>query len=867
MTKKINYLPVLLSGVSVGGFFFNAHAGEEKPNIVIIVADDLGTNELGCYGGTNLRTPNIDKLASEGIRLTNNYASCAMSVPVRASMYTGLYPVRHGSFQNHKNTYPDTKSVTHYLSALGYRVGRTGKNHPVNQPTIYGFEKIDGFTVLCTASKPKPATTNGIREFIERNDNEPFCLYVCSIHPHAPWDAGDAGKFSPDQINLPPNVVDNEKTREDFCKYLAEIQVLDDEVGKVMKTLEETGKLDNTIVIFLGEQGPQIPYGKWTCYRYGQHSAFIARYPSKINAGTTSDAIVQYEDILPSMIEIAGGEPIRELDGKSCLDVLFGEKAEHREWAYGIHNNIPAGKVSYPIRSIQDKRYKLILNLTPQAEFNITAMMNPENTTNMWASWLQDATTDSQAKFLTERFVKRPAVELYDLQEDPWELKNIAERPEHADRIRIMKENLEKWMKQQGDRGASMDVANPDDPVYKTPVAIADFNDFNTLVRNDLSGSYYLENDIILPEGTEWIPIGANSPNDGNPTHFKGVLDGRGYAIKNLKISAFTNFKGLFGRLNHAVVKNFTLEVDIKGNNHVGGVSGAAFAETTIENVSVSGSIQGNSEVGGMVGRISFDPNYTGYNTIRDCYVDADIVATGNHAGGIAGYTVKNGAITYGKVEINNVYVNGKIRAPSGASTTGNAAGLLSYTEHPYVKMHNCAVLCSEISGSTPNYFYSRNVPAGDLELLDKLYAIEGIALNYQNDNDKGDGAQIDMTGKILSPAVFLTEDFYKTVLDWDFETIWYMGEAGYPQLKKNNASSLPDNKKATMNSLVYACENGIVIDPADQQLWTNIYTVSGQLIYKRKIIIRSVVPVSKGAYMVNMASKSNSETSVIIVN
>lgn len=100
---------------------------QEKPNIVVILADDLASNEISCYGGKNLKTPNIDLIAEEGIRFTNNFASCAMSVPIRASLYTGLYPARHGSYQNHKISYSDIKSVTYYLPQAGYRVGRAGK--------------------------------------------------------------------------------------------------------------------------------------------------------------------------------------------------------------------------------------------------------------------------------------------------------------------------------------------------------------------------------------------------------------------------------------------------------------------------------------------------------------------------------------------------------------------------------------------------------------------------------------------------------------------------------------------------------------------------------------------------------------------
>ena len=120
-----------------------------ETDIVVILADDLASNEISCYGGKNLKTPNIDRIAEEGIRFTNNFASCAMSVPIRASLYTGLYPARHGSYQNHKISYSDIKSVTYYLPQAGYRVGRAGKTHTVPK-SVFNFEKVPGFeeTVL-----------------------------------------------------------------------------------------------------------------------------------------------------------------------------------------------------------------------------------------------------------------------------------------------------------------------------------------------------------------------------------------------------------------------------------------------------------------------------------------------------------------------------------------------------------------------------------------------------------------------------------------------------------------------------------------------------------------------------------------------
>lgn len=475
--RNPNCLPFLLSGTSLIAIpAFNLLQAADKPNIVIIMADDLGTNELGCYGGTNLQTPNIDRLAQEGLRFTNNYTSSAMSVPIRASLYTGLYPARHGSYQNHKASYNNLKSVAHYLADLGYRVGRTGKDHPSNQPGVYPFEKVPGFTQNCV-SATADYTTSGITSFIQRNNDEPFCLFVCSIHPHVPWTWGDAGKFNPAKVTLPPNCVDNPKTRNTFCKYLAEIQELDNEVGAIMDVVTKTCKSDNTLVIFLGEQGPQMPFGKWTCYNYGQHSAMIARYPAGIPRGAVTNALVQYEDVLPTMIEFAGGEAIAGLDGSSFLSVLYDKSSEHRQWAYGMHNNIPEG-TSYPIRSIRDKRYKLIINLTPEVPYYEKHMMDP-NTDNMWNSWLNTAQKNEYALFLTNRFVNRPAVEFYDLEVDKWELNNVAALPIHAKQIDLMRTELERWMRSQGDRGVMMDTNNPENLSLKTTQAISSTNDIN----------------------------------------------------------------------------------------------------------------------------------------------------------------------------------------------------------------------------------------------------------------------------------------------------------------------------------------------------------------------------------------------------
>lgn len=185
-----SYLLTLFSGLPLFTSWGVTPAGTDSPNIVVILADDLGSNELSCYGGENLITPHIDRIATEGMRFTNNYASCAMSVPLRASLYTGLYPAHHGSFQNHKASYPDIKSVTHYLSQAGYRVGRAGKQH-TNPRSVFDFEEISGFETICT-SRTGRIYHRWNQEIY--NERQQAFLPFCVQHPSScPLDMGKSG--------------------------------------------------------------------------------------------------------------------------------------------------------------------------------------------------------------------------------------------------------------------------------------------------------------------------------------------------------------------------------------------------------------------------------------------------------------------------------------------------------------------------------------------------------------------------------------------------------------------------------------------------------------------------------------------------
>ncbi len=426
----------------------------EKPNIILIMADDLDSRQLSCYGGENLETTHIDQLASEGLKFNAMIASEAMCIPTRASLLTGLYPVRHGAYQNHKPVYNDLKSVVHYLNDLGYRVGLTGKDHMTKPRAVFPFDRVDGFEPNCVASTDE-YFLDSVRNYVQ--GEEPYCLFVMSINPHTPWSVGNPDEFDPDKLKLPAHWVDTELTRSEFRKYLAEVRRLDDQVGDIMNLLKETGVEENTMVIFLGEQGPQFPGGKWTLYDNGQKSSMIVKWPGMVKPATETDAIVQYEDITPTLIDIVGGDPIEGLNGYSFKQVLVGKSAEHRDVAYGIHNNIPEGP-AYPIRSIRDNKFKLVWNLLPDSAYYIKYSMNTANTRLAWTTWVNQASHDDHAKALTERIVHKPEIEFYDITKDPDELENLASQPEYDTLIQNYKNRLKEWMEAQGDEGAALDV-------------------------------------------------------------------------------------------------------------------------------------------------------------------------------------------------------------------------------------------------------------------------------------------------------------------------------------------------------------------------------------------------------------------------
>lgn len=436
----------------------------EGPNILFIMADDCTYSEIGCYGGQNAKTPNIDKLADEGLIFNRAYVSMAMCVPARHELYTGLYPMESGCAWNHGRSKPGTKSIFHYLTDLGYRVGISGKKH-ASPKEVFPYINVPGFEENCVLANEEKEDITGIKRFMEEKNDEPFCLFVCSTSPHAPWTLGDATAYPPDKLKLPAHLGDTPEVREAYSRYLAEVTYFDRQVGEVLKTLEETGKASNTLVMLSTEQGWQFSGGKWTNWDLGVHTGLIAKWPGKIKPGTSTEALVQFADVTPTFIDIAGGEEIPAVSGTSFLDVLLGKKEKHRKYVYCMHNNVPEGK-PYPIRAVISGEYHYIRNFLPDSTYFEKHLEAGAHGEVWWERWKEKAITSAREKYLVDRFYHRPTEEFYAAETDKEQFNNLAGNPIFENELKKHRTALDAWMTTQNDPGIPVDTESAYEKKY-----------------------------------------------------------------------------------------------------------------------------------------------------------------------------------------------------------------------------------------------------------------------------------------------------------------------------------------------------------------------------------------------------------------
>jgi len=430
-----------------------------KPNIILIMGDDLTYSDIEPYGSTQVKTPHLTALAKEGMCFDNMFTSSPACAPTRQQLLTGVYPVRNGAHPNHSMVYTGTRSVAHHLQEMGYNTALIGKKHYAPESS-YPFQFLGGKNG--DNGEGKDINLEKAEAFVSASKNKPFFLMVTTNQPHSPLTRGNPSAYPPNKIKLNPGFVDTDVTRNNLSKYYAEITYLDSLVGVVIDMVKRSGKMDNTIIIFTSEQGSgTIPFAKWTCYDAGLKTAFIIKYPGKVKKATRSNALTQYVDIVPTLIDIAGGDPTKintgvkdangytGFDGKSFNNILLDKSTELRDVVFGVQTTrgIINGSESYPVRSARNKKYLYIHNLQPNNTFQNVLINTP-----LFKSWIGK---DSARANL---YMHRPEEELYDVTKDPYQLVNLAADSSLKNVKEQLKTMLVSFMKQQGDKGIATEM-------------------------------------------------------------------------------------------------------------------------------------------------------------------------------------------------------------------------------------------------------------------------------------------------------------------------------------------------------------------------------------------------------------------------
>ena len=284
--------------------------------------------------------------------------------------------------------------------------------------------------------------------FGERTADGPLCLMVGDRRPHVPWTKDSI--YEPEDAGLPPYLIDTPETRAHRARYFSDITGLDIEFGKVME-LAKQNLGDDIIFVFTSDHGGQWPFGKWNLYDAGIRVPLIIAWEGKIKAATRTGAMVSWIDLLPTLIELVGGAAPAGIDGRSFAGVLTGATSEHRQEIFTTHSGDGVFNV-YPIRSIRTKRHKYILNILPDhIHTNHSDILRKDGAGAYWDSWDKAAAANPESAAIVQKYFERPAQELYDIEADPLEQKNLAESPDSQNLLNELRTRLERWMEDQGD--------------------------------------------------------------------------------------------------------------------------------------------------------------------------------------------------------------------------------------------------------------------------------------------------------------------------------------------------------------------------------------------------------------------------------
>lgn len=444
----------LAVGALLGAGWKQPQADPTRPNILVIIADDWAYPHAGVYGDKVVKTPNFDRASREGVLFRNAFAAAPSCTPSRASLLTGraVHQLAEGGnlwgfLPSRFEVYPDL------LESAGYVVGHTRKGWgPGN------------FQAGGRARNPAGPQFPSFDEFYKQVPKDrPFCFWFGSNDPHRPYEKG-TGALSGmklEDVVVPAFLPNTPEVRSDILDYYYEVERLDREAGAIITTLEQAGQLDNTLIIWTGDNGLPFPRAKATLYDGGTHVPLAVRYPGKVKGGRTLDDFVVLTDLAPTLLEAAGLQPTPGMTGRSLLTLLAGQRQPERDKVFlerERHANVRRGDLSYPARAIRTRNFLYIRNLRPdrwpagdpEMYFAVGEFGDIDGSPSK-DLLLARQSDPAIAKYFNLATAKRPAEELYDLRKDSGQINNVAMKQEYARTKKNLGAALDKWMRDTGD--------------------------------------------------------------------------------------------------------------------------------------------------------------------------------------------------------------------------------------------------------------------------------------------------------------------------------------------------------------------------------------------------------------------------------
>lgn len=438
----------------------------EPLNVLLITADDLNYNSIGSYGNTipNI-TPNIDKLAQQGMRFTHAYVNIAVCQPSRQSIMTGRYPHNNGAL-GFDPINRDVPTLQEELNKVGYLNGIIGKEKHL--------KPMDKFYWDFCVREEEVASGLGIGRDPERyykfaldffskakKENKPFFLMANSHDPHRPFAGSDdekrywgkdlpkfSRKITEEEVTIPNFLFDLPEVKQEIAEYYTSVHRCDETIGAILKALDDSEFSDNTIVMFISDNGMAVPFAKSNCYLNSNKTPWIIRWPRHVQAGSIdSTHVISGIDYMPSILDALHLSKTPNMDGYSFIPILKGEKQKQRTHVFTQFNKIFVGN-EYPMRSVQNQRYGYIVNFWSDGKNQIKgdAMAGRTYKAMNKAAWSNEAIANR-----VELYKYRVPEELYDFKNDPDGLVNLTDKPEFQNELKRLKELLYLEMKRTND--------------------------------------------------------------------------------------------------------------------------------------------------------------------------------------------------------------------------------------------------------------------------------------------------------------------------------------------------------------------------------------------------------------------------------